>query len=270
MVACRVAALHHEQVVTGDAPDRWLLFTHGIYGSGANWRSIARKVIERRPGWGALLVDLRGHGRSPTGEAPHTVDACADDLAELLASRPVAIAVGHSFGGKVVLALRTRVALAETWVLDATPSARPEGPESTDRQVRELMAREVLELMARLPPTFESREKFVAALVASGQTDALARWLAMNLEPAGDALRLRLELPMIRALLTDYFARDLWDAVEGTHPGALHVVVAGRSTTISTDDRARLVASPAHVHVVADAGHWLHLDAPGAVIDLLA
>lgn len=262
MVACRVVALHHEQVVTGDAADKWLLFTHGIYGSGANWRSIARKVIERRPGWGALLVDLRGHGRSPTGEPPHTVDACADDLAELVATRPVDVAVGHSFGGKVVLALRTRVALAETWVLDATPSARPQGFDGSVGRV--------LDLMDGLPATFARRDDFVAAVVASGQSETLARWLAMNLEPAGDALRLRLELPMIRALLTDYFARDLWDAVEATHPGALHVVIAGRSTTVSTDDRARLVASPAHVHVVPDAGHWLHLDAPAAIIDLLA
>jgi len=256
--------LHHEQVAPADPPTSWLLFTHGIYGSGANWRSIARQVIERRPGWGALLVDLRGHGRSPAGAPPHTIDACADDLAALIAGRPVRGAVGHSFGGKVVLALRTRVALDETWVLDASPSARPAAFHAPDNTVRQ-----VLELMEGLPATFARGDDFVAAVVGAGQAEPLARWLAMNLEPVDAGVRLRLELPMIRALLADYFARDLWSAVEEPHPGALHVVIAERSTTVSADDRARLEASPAQVHVVPDAGHWLHLDAPGAVIELL-
>lgn len=268
--------LHHEQVVPAEPPHSWLLFTHGIYGSGANWRSIARKVIERRPGWGAVLVDLPGHGRSPAGEPPHTVDACAAALAEVVRSRPVRGAVGHSFGGKVVLALRTHVALDEAWVLDATPSARPAAFDAPDNTVRR-----VLEVMERLPPTFARRDDFVAAVTADGHADTLARWLAMNLEPIplgaaepgaatpGGAFRLKLDLPMIRALLADYFARDLWDAVEGAHPGTLHVVIAERSTTISPDDRARLDASPAQVHRV-DAGHWLHLDAPERVIELLS
>ena len=54
------ARLYRELI--GDA-DRRLLITHGIYGSGANWRAIARKVTEQRRDWGVVLVDLRGHGR---------------------------------------------------------------------------------------------------------------------------------------------------------------------------------------------------------------
>jgi len=37
------ARLHHD-FVAGEAPRAWLLMTHGIYGSGANWRSIARQL----------------------------------------------------------------------------------------------------------------------------------------------------------------------------------------------------------------------------------
>ncbi|MCX5745383.1 MAG: hypothetical protein NT062_23135, partial [Proteobacteria bacterium] len=47
------APLHSERIARGDAvPSRWLLFTHGIYGAGMNWRGIARKINERRPEWG--------------------------------------------------------------------------------------------------------------------------------------------------------------------------------------------------------------------------
>ncbi|HVK74228.1 MAG TPA: alpha/beta hydrolase [Kofleriaceae bacterium] len=268
------ARLHHD-FVAGEAPRAWLLMTHGIYGSGANWRSIARQVVARRPEWGAALVDLRLHGRSEPGDPPHTVGACADDLAALCdqlaaGGRPITVALGHSFGGKVVLALRTRRALAQTWVLDASPSARPGGWDAPDNSVRL-----VWEALRRHDRGWARRDDFVAALVADGLAAPLAHWLAMNLVPAdGGGLRLRLDLEAVHELLHDYYALDLWPAVEDPAlPGALHVVVATRASALSTDDRARLAAPPPaarlHVHSI-DAGHWLHLDAPAAVVDLLA
>ena len=54
----RVATLYQERIARG-TPARWLLLTHGIYGAGSNWRGIARKLVERRPDWGVVLVDLR-------------------------------------------------------------------------------------------------------------------------------------------------------------------------------------------------------------------
>src|SRR5688572_28259676 len=148
--------------------------THGIFGSGANWRSIARKLVDRRPNWGAVLVDLRGHGKSEPGEPPHTIAAAAEDLYALdrtlsAEGRLIRAAVGHSLGGKVVLALRKRTAhgigatsrpsdLLQTWVLDASPGARPEAlhdPESSTRRV--------LELLERQPSRFARREDLVDA-----------------------------------------------------------------------------------------------------------
>src|SRR5690606_41911913 len=43
---------------------RWMLFLHGILGRRSNWRSFSRRWVAARPGWGAVLVDLRGHGDS--------------------------------------------------------------------------------------------------------------------------------------------------------------------------------------------------------------
>jgi pimeloyl-ACP methyl ester carboxylesterase len=50
------------------------------------------------------------------------------------------------------------------------------------------------------------------------------------------------------------------------------MVVAEHGRTVSPDDLARLRAAPAPVatHVVAGAGHWLHLDAPAAVVSEVA
>lgn len=271
-----MARLHRERLDGAATTTATVLMTHGIFGAGGNWRSIARAVLARRAGWGALLVDLRLHGRSEAGEPPHTVAACAADLAALMAEeaaagRPVRAAVGHSFGGKVVLALRaTGADLAQTWVLDASPSARPGAWESPDNEVREVWTS-----LGALDRTWARRDDFVAAMQARGHTPGLAAWLAMNLAPAagGDGLRLRLDLPAIRALVLDYLAVDLWPALtDPTLAGDVQVVVADRATVIGADDRARLAALPAsarvHVHHL-DAGHWLHLDAPTALIELL-
>jgi pimeloyl-ACP methyl ester carboxylesterase len=260
------ARLHHERVAHGDAsPARWLVMTHGIYGAGSNWRGIARKLVERRRDWGVVLVDLRQHGRSEPGEPPHTIAACADDLRALDEELgDIAALAGHSFGGKVVLATRALVAVAQTWVLDASPSARPGALADPDNSVANVLA-----LMQQLPKTWAKRDDFVAAVRAAGHDVGLAQWLAMNVvADASGQFVLRLDLAALRALLEDYYAVDLWDEVGDPH-GELHFVIAARSHTLSPDDRARLAASPAHVHTI-DAGHWLHIDAPAAVVDLFA
>ncbi len=100
----------------------------------------------------------------------------------------------------------------------------------------------------------------MAALTAAGISRDTAQWLAMNLVADAGAWRLRLDLDAIDALLADYFAQDLWSALESPRPGlALDVVVGGRSEVLSTADRARLdAASRAHpavrVTTLPDAG----------------
>lgn len=243
--------------------------THGIYGAGGNWRTIARKIVERRREWGIALVDLRGHGRSDAGAPPHDLAACADDLRALAAAlpHPVDALAGHSFGGKVVLAARPLIAPRQTWVLDASPSARPDAEADPGNTVARVLA-----LMERLPRTWARRDDFVDAAVAAGQARPLAQWLAMNVVPdASGQLALRLDLAQMRALLADYYARDLWASLEDPRAGDVEMVVADRSRTLDAADRARLAAAPPHVHVHhIDAGHWLHIEAPDAVIELFA
>ena len=258
-----MARLYQERIAR-DSPQQWLLLTHGIYGAGSNWRGIARKLVERRPEWGVLLVDLRQHGRSEAGDAPHTIDACADDIAAILDPSIKAIA-GHSFGGKVVLAARAKApaTLAQTWMLDSSPSANPNAAQDPANTVVG-----VLELMERLPRSWPRRDDFVAAVVAAGQATALAQWLAMNVVPdASGAYVLRLDLGALRALLADYYATDLWSSLADPSRGDVEVVLATRGA--AAHDYERPLPPHVHVHRI-DAGHWLNIDAPAAVVELFA
>jgi pimeloyl-ACP methyl ester carboxylesterase len=261
------ARLHHEPIAKS-APERWLVLLHGILGSGGNWRGIARKLTERRPEWGVMLVDLRQHGHSERGEPPNTIAACADDVHALVDELGGVQAIaGHSFGGKVALATRALrpAGLRQTWMFDSSPGPRLDRATNSSETVQQLIG-----LMERLPRTWPKREDFVDAVVAAGHPKSLAQWLAMNIVAGEGGYVLRLDLVAIREMVADYLAQDLWPTALDASLGELELVIATRSDVVNAADRARVATPPPHLHVeMVDAGHWLHIDAADAVIELL-
>jgi esterase len=254
-------------------PERYMLFLHGILGTRANWRGIARRFVEARPDWGAILIDLREHGDSLGLSPPHTLAAAASDIAGLEQSLglPVQGALGHSFGGKVVLQwLRGRAGRpTEAWVIDASPSSSAVDRDSTATAA-------VLEILSGLPREWPSREAFVSAVTHAGQPPGIAQWLAMNLRRTDDGGRsFGPDLRIIRELVEDYARTDLWTSLESLpEPATLDIVIGGRSTAFSEADRARIDEIAAQnprvsAHIVHDAGHWVHVDAPDALVALL-
>lgn len=261
-----MATLAHTILTEGPrAPERWVLFLHGLLGQGGNWRSFGRRWVERYPTWGAVLVDLRLHGGSRTGFAPpHTIRTAAADVLDLVPALPgpVEALVGHSLGGKVVLAALRQSGhrFARAAVLDASPSARPDGLGSEQ-------SRDVLALLARLPREFATRAEFVTAVEAGGQPRSIAQWLAMALHPAGRGVQLPLDLPGLDALFRSVLAEDDWDVVSAVPPGhRVAFVVGGRSNVVEPAARGRLAAlAPAvTLEEIPGAGHWLQVDAPDA------
>lgn len=266
----------HEPVAAPDAaPARWMLVLHGIYGAGRNWASVARRFVRQRPEWGALLVDLRGHGGSSDGfPPPHTVDACAADLLRLIdgSGLEVAAVLGHSFGGKVALRYAERAAVHPTaphlervWVIDSTPDARP--PSGS--------AWHMLQVLRDHPGPFDDRDAGIAAVESAGYDTGVAQWMSTNLVRNDDGrLVWRLDAGVMEALLRSFFDLDAWSVVE--HPPAgttIHVVKARESSILDDEARHRLEAAglatgAVHVHEV-DGGHWVNADNPDALQRLL-
>jgi pimeloyl-ACP methyl ester carboxylesterase len=54
-------------IVTAESadPERYMLFLHGILGTRANWRGIARRFVEVRPEWGAFVAAMVEAGQRP-------------------------------------------------------------------------------------------------------------------------------------------------------------------------------------------------------------
>ncbi len=245
-------------------PAKTFAFLHGILGRGANWRSIARGFVQARPDHRALLVDLRRHGDSLEVDGPDTLEAAAADLRSLPGRLDGLL--GHSFGGKVALQYAATEPVAELWLIDSNPGPRP------DRRGSELIER-VLTALRSAPHTVGRRADFVRALMAEGLKEGVARWLAMSLRREGGGFRYPVDLDAIDALLASYFAADLWPVLERTEARA-HLVVATRSEVFGPDDRRRareLAARRSNVLVhELDAGHWVHVDAPEALLALLS
>lgn len=251
-------------------PERYIVFLHGILGQGNNWRGIARQLVKERPTWGAVLVDLRAHGDSRHLAPPDSLDAAADDVARLWRTLPIGAVLGHSFGGKVAVALLERVEVPALFVVDSQPGARPDrrGSEGTMAVVR---------MLADLPGRFESRDAFIAHVNAAGYGNTLARWLAMSLDRLeGGGFRFGLDVPRIEALLDDYFARDLFPLLDPPPTGTdVHLVIGGRSSVWSLEEREKARALAArhpeavHVHVLERADHWVHVDDPEGLLAIV-
>jgi esterase len=259
--------IHARRVVAdGEAPERWLGVLHGIYGAGRNWASVARSVVDARPEWGALLVDLRGHGESTGLEGPDTLERTAADLEGLDPPGGVRAVLGHSFGGKIAL-LRGRddPAVEQVWVVDSTPEARdPEGS-----------AWEMLRTLRALPESFEDRDAAVEALADPGVARPVALWMTTNLDWRDDAYRWRIDLDSMEALLLDFFRTDLWGVVEEPRPGLeIHFIRATDSPVLGLPQAERIRTAGVEsgrvfVHEVA-GGHWLNADNPSALVELIA
>lgn len=264
------------------ATHSYIAFVHGILGSGMNWRAFARKLAARTPGRGALLVDLALHGelRDEGPLVPNTVSATAQDLAARLTQGgwPIDALAGHSFGGKVVTLAASHLSSPppqgrprELWVLDSPPGARLEG-EGSASTLR------VLASLRKLGSSFATRGDFVSALTDQGIERSVAQWLATNLRarPQG-GFRFALDLVSIEAVLEDFFNSDAWPALDTLAQDPLwdlRFVYAGRSSVFVPSEREALLQREAQgfvqAHCIPDAGHWLHVDAPEALLGLMA
>jgi pimeloyl-ACP methyl ester carboxylesterase len=246
------------------------LLLHGALGSGSNLRSLAVKLSRLRPEYRFCLVDLRHHGDSQGAPPPNTLEACARDLDALihqLGQEPAVIA-GHSFGGKTALMFGSLFPgrARQIWTLDSNPGSQEPSPDN--EVVR------VLQTIRKTTTPASDRQHVVAELMALGLSSGTANWLGTNLHKGAEGLVWRFNLDAIYELMLDYFRMDLWPVLEHPTSGSdFRVVVAERSDRWAPENRSRIQqvadGSTVSLHVVPNAGHWLHVDNPAFLLELM-
>ena len=270
----------HSLVGESNAP-KLALFLHGALGSGNNLRSLASKLTKLRPEYRFCLVDLRHHGDSQGAPPPNTLAACAGDLTALIEKldQEPEVILGHSFGGKTALMFaqlfpgRAR----QLWVLDSNPGRQE--PTAANEVIR------VIQAVRRTTTPASDRAHVVAELMGEGLSSGTSNWLATNLQRNAEGFVWRFNLDAIYELMLDYFRVDLWPILEsGAADSDFRIVVAERSDRWAPENRARLEAmveaaraaktsvrghGTVELHVVPNAGHWLHVDNPAFLLELI-
>lgn len=242
----------------GDGPP--LLILHGLFGSGRNWTSIAKKLAESRK---VLTVDLRNHGESPWHDEM-TYAAMADDVLRLIEQEQLEkpVVLGHSMGGKaaMVAALSNPDAIGELIVADIAPVAYGH---SHDSYVDAMRAIDLTSI--------QRRGDADAALEDAVPEAGIRGFLLHNLVLGNEGARWRPNLEAIAdnmPALTDFPIPPASDVFSG--PSMF--VVGAKSDYVQPEHHAtiRQYFPAASILMIADAGHWLHAEKPSQFIDTVA
>ncbi len=243
----------------GSGPRRTVL-VHGFLGSGRNLFGLARQWAAREPQRRFVLPDLTGHGSSPALPEQGDLQTIARDLLETLGTEPFDL-VGHSLGGRVGLAA-ARIAperISRLTLLDIAPGPVPRSISESAR---------VLDALLAAPATAPDRETMRAALARFGLAPALAEWVLTNLRAGGEGYVWRIDAKALAAAAPRVNAEDLWDVVESRRV-TIHAIRGSRSPYVTDADVARFASNGVHVATV-DAGHFVHVDQPDALVSLLS
>ncbi|KAI8465191.1 MAG: Alpha/Beta hydrolase protein [Monoraphidium minutum] len=265
------------------------VLVHGILGSRRNLAGFARMIVEGFPSWRVVLVDLRCHGGSaaaagaPAADGPHTVDAAARDVLELLRSRRMFphMLIGHSFGGKVVMSMARQFGAGaralprpvQVWVLDAPPGparaggggGAPGGAAAGGDHPARLIA-----ALQRVRMPVAGRAELIDALTAEGFSLEVARWMTTNLRPSEcGGLAWSFDLGGIAEMYSSYEESDLWGLLRSPPLGLKVDFVKATRGAFSWDGEAAIGGLGHRVHAL-DAGHWVHTDNPGGLFNILA
>ncbi|MDM2733596.1 MULTISPECIES: esterase [Citrobacter] len=227
-----------------------IVLVHGLFGSLDNLGILARDLVADHD---IIQVDMRNHGLSPRSPEMN-YPAMAQDLLDTLDARQIekAIFIGHSMGGKAVMAL---TALAPERVerlvaIDIAP---------VDYHVRrhdEIFAA----INAVTDAQASSRQQAASVMRQHLQEEGVIQFLLKSFVDG----EWRFNVPV----LWDQYPHIVgWETIPAWEHPALFIP-GGNSPYVTEAYREQLLAQfpQARAHVIAGAGHWVHAEKPEAVL----
>lgn len=246
----------HFQDFPGPAGATPLVLAHGLFGSGANWRGVARQLSGDRR---VLVVDMRNHGRSFHDDSMR-YEEMARDILDTLDAENIdrADLLGHSMGGKaaMVAALLHPRTVEHLVVVDIAPVNYTH---SHTPLIDAMMGVDVAAL--------SSRKEADDALQGAVQDTMTRQFLLQSLEKAEAGYRWRLNLDALKQGMGELIGFPDLDGrtFEGPalfiHGAESEYVQPEHHTTIE-----RCFPNAAYA-AVGQAGHWVHADQPDVLIE---
>lgn len=246
--------LHFETIGQGEP----LIILHGLFGSGANWRTIAQHLADQ---WQVILPDLRNHGHSPHAPTNRYVDIAGDtlDLMDQLGIERAHL-LGHSLGGKAAMLLASRSAerIDSLTVVDIAPRDYPP------------LHLALFDAMHTLPlDRIHSRQEASQAISARIPNPAVRNFLLTNLtRDAEGRFFWRINL---HALEQAYDELNQMPFLDRLYNGPTLFIRGGHSDYVRDADLNLIHKSFPQSCVISlpMAHHWPHIESPGEFVRAL-
>jgi pimeloyl-ACP methyl ester carboxylesterase len=247
-----MALIHH--VITGQNHPP-LVFVHGLACSFTDWDA---QVAQFSPRHQTIAVDLRGHGDSPGPAAECSIERYGADVAELMGALalPPAVLVGHSLGCRVVVetALQAPAQTASVILVDGSQFAAAMEPVLRQRFATPNGYATLIDSLFREMFTERCDPATVASVVArAGRLP----------QPVGEKMMLdmlRYDVGRLSQSLASLRVPVM--VLQATYSNAQRerrTMQAGQTTPYLEMVRANVPS--ARVEIIADTGHFPHLDA---------
>ncbi len=236
---------------------RTILILHGLFGSKRNWQSIARQLSEH---FRVFTLDLRNHGESKHTDAMRYEDM-ADDVYQFITDHTLEeiSVVGHSMGGKVAmhLALENPERIRKLVIIDIAPVQYQHGFDDLINSLKALPLNQI-----------SSRQEADEYLKTSVQPESLRQFLLQNLKNSEDGFRWQINLDAIQANIDALM--DFPDDHRNMQYQKSVLFLKGEKSDYINHQYERQIFKifPNALFItVAGAGHWLHAENPGFVVN---
>ena len=241
----------------GEGSGTPLLIVHGLFGSGRNWRAIARHLSKDRP---VVTVDLRNHGDSFWND-DNTYPALADDLAKIISHLGgKADVLGHSMGGKaaMVLALQNPQMINRLIIADIAPIGYHHSQSDN------------IAIMQSIPlQDFDRRSAVQSALEEKTGDASLSAFFAQSIEVEGEQLRWLLNLDALERNMQPIIG---FPEMTGHYADDALFIRGGTSDYVrgSGEREIARLFPKAEIRTIDGAGHWLHAENPREFMTILS
>jgi pimeloyl-ACP methyl ester carboxylesterase len=230
-----------------------ILLLHGLGATAAVWDGV-RQTIEQQSLGRCVAPDLGGHGGSQW-RSHYTIGNYAAEVAELVGGTQTLFVIGHSLGAYIGLALASR------WFGVAVAGVLGVGPKITWSETDLQSSRELASRPVRWYATAE--EACTRYRRVSGLETAIAPgddWVARGVVKGEEGWRLAQD-PRTFAV-----AGAPFDSLAKSARARVILARGERDAMVSTAD---LRAHASEAIELTGFGHNVHVENPGAIIDLL-
>ena len=235
-----------------------IIILHGLFGTLDNWQTIAKQLGEQHT---VYIIDQRNHGRSP--HLPEmNYQLMAEDLKEFMESNWIykAHIVGHSMGGKTAMqfALEYPDMVDSLVVIDIAPKTYADGHSTIFKA-----------LLGMNLDKINSRREADALLHEDIKDFGVRQFLLKNLHRSkAGRYEWKMNLPVIHKHYPDILQATV---SEETFTGCTLFIKGSESPYIQPEDEESIfkLFPNATIETVRNAGHWVHAEAPAALLAML-